>query len=264
MRAVIFIGLAACSTNLTPQPDPTPVLPNCVPNRDGQITADELPIAYGFTVDYYAGTNRTVNLAPTNGIYDLSVEAADDAVVALGPIQLAAQWYADQFPTGQFTVDAGSGLDGIYHQDDRALWLDGTASQAAAPAAGKTLIRYSTELLSADLPVPPDAPDPRYNDGDKSLRFEWPGEAADAVVAFYLKRLPKQGWEATTERPVFNEKWKTQYLIFRNEQGDMISLDLIKYTGIVRVKVQHRTAAEVKEMDRQLEEFAERRRQELA
>ncbi len=153
MRAVIFMGLAACSTNLTPQPSPTPVLPNCVPNRDGQITADELPIAYGFTVDYYAGSNRTVNLAPTNGIYDLSVEAADDVVVALGPIQLAAQWYADQFPTGQFTVDAGSGLDGIYHQDDRALWLDGTASQEAAPAAGKTLIRYADPIALLRFPL---------------------------------------------------------------------------------------------------------------
>ncbi len=153
MRAALFVTLAACSTNLTPQPDPTPVLPACVPNRDGQITADELPIALGFTVDYYAASNRAVNLAPTNGVYDLSAESPDDTVVALGPVQLAAQWYADQFPTGQFSVDAGSGLDGIYHQDDRALWLDGMASHDEMPAAGKTLIRYADPIALLRFPL---------------------------------------------------------------------------------------------------------------
>ena len=58
-------------------------------------------------------------------------------MIALGPVALGAQWYASQFPSGQFVVDAGSGLDGIYHQDAQALWLDGTASQA--DGANKTL-----------------------------------------------------------------------------------------------------------------------------
>lgn len=152
-RLLIVASAAACSTNLTPQPEPVPVLPSCVPDRDGRITADELPIAYGFTVAYYAATNRSVNLTPKNGVYDLSVEAPDDTVVALGPVQLAAQWYADQFPTGQFVVDGGAGLDGIYHQDERALWLDGTASQQEAPAAGKTLIRYADPIALLRFPL---------------------------------------------------------------------------------------------------------------
>ena len=37
--------------NQTPQPEPLPELPSCVPDRDGEITADELPIAFGATVD---------------------------------------------------------------------------------------------------------------------------------------------------------------------------------------------------------------------
>ena len=66
-----------------------------------------------------------------------------------------------------------------------------TAMFSTTPAAGgQTLIRYGTELLSADLPVPADAPDPRYNDGDKTLRFEWTDESAEAVIAFYQERLP--------------------------------------------------------------------------
>jgi hypothetical protein len=153
MRAAGLVFIAACGVNQTPQPDPTPTLPSCIPNRDGQITAAELPIALGATATYYAGANRTVDLAGSNGLFDLSMESADDTVIALGPIQLATQWYADQFPSGQFVVDAGSGLDGIYHQDDRALWLDGTASRDEMPAAGKTLIRYADPIALLRFPL---------------------------------------------------------------------------------------------------------------
>ena len=50
-------------------------------------------------------------------------------------------------------VDAGSGLDGIYHQDDQALWLDGIASQQEMPMGGQTLIVYSTPLPTLRFPV---------------------------------------------------------------------------------------------------------------
>jgi hypothetical protein len=142
--------LAACGTNETPQPMPPPTLPSCVPNRDGLITADEVPVALGATLTYYAGTHRTVNLAGVNGVWDLTEERPDDTVVAVGPVALGAQWYAASFPEGQFIVDAGSGLDGIYHQDAQALWLDGTASQAPSP---KTLVRYADPVAILRFPI---------------------------------------------------------------------------------------------------------------
>ncbi|MDB4958723.1 MAG: hypothetical protein JWO36_6292 [Myxococcales bacterium] len=153
MRAILAVFvLAACDVNMTPEPTAPPTLPSCVPNRDGQITAAELPIALGATVDYYTGANRTVDLAGKNGIWNFSEERADDTVVALGPIVLGAQWYAPQFPTGEFAVDGGGGLDGIYHQDDRGLWLDGTASRDPAPAT-KTLIRYAQPITVLRFPI---------------------------------------------------------------------------------------------------------------
>jgi len=144
------MALAACGTNETPQPMPAPVLPSCIPNRDGMITADELPIALGATIDYYVDTNQPVDLVGDSGVWDLSQER-NDSVVALGPVALGAQWYAGMFPAGQFVVDAGSGLDGIYHQDAEALWLDGTASQT--DGANKTLIVYPTPLPVLRFPV---------------------------------------------------------------------------------------------------------------
>ena len=152
--------LAACEDNTTPQPDVPPTLPTCVPNRDGQITAAELPIALGATVAYYAsptGTTRTVDLAGTGSgdahRWDLSAERADDVVVGLGPVELRDQWYAPDFPASEFSVPAGGGLDGIYHQTDEALFLDGTASQDERPAAGKTLIVYAQPVAVLRFPI---------------------------------------------------------------------------------------------------------------
>ena len=155
MRAAVFLSLAfalvACGTNQTPEAEPLPELPSCVPDRDGAITADELPLALGQTAAYYAGLDRTIDPAlDGNGRWDFSVERADDEVVSIGPTALRDQWYAASFPAGQFVVDAGSGLDGIYHQDEAALWLDGTASQAESP---RTLIVYPTPLAVLRFPV---------------------------------------------------------------------------------------------------------------
>jgi hypothetical protein len=149
----LLVILAACGTNQTPQPDPSTMLPSCVPNRDGKISADELPVALGAEVEYYVGTSRTITQAGTD--WDFSAELPDDQVVALGPAPLADQWYASSFVSGEFVVDAGSGLDGIYHQDAQALWLDGIASHLETPTNGKTLIVYATPLPTLRFPVAP-------------------------------------------------------------------------------------------------------------
>lgn len=142
--------LAACTTNQTPQPELPPALPSCVPDRDGAITADELPVALGATVTYYVGTNRTIAQQGTS--WDFSAEDASDEVVALGPVALKDQWYAGSFPAGQFVVDAGGGLAGIYHQDDQALWLDGTASHDGAMAS-RTLVVYPQPIAALRFPA---------------------------------------------------------------------------------------------------------------
>jgi hypothetical protein len=153
LRTLVPCVLGACAANLTPQPEPVPVLPSCVPDRDGQITADELPLALGASLTYYASDNRTIDPIARGGIWDLSEERADDRVIALGPERLATQWYAASFPAGQFVVDAGSGLDGIYHQDAQALWLDGTASREQAPSGGQTLIVYPRPVAVLRFPI---------------------------------------------------------------------------------------------------------------
>jgi len=153
MRILILITLVGCGTNLTPQPDPAPTLASCVPNRDGEITVDELPIALGATVAYYARSGD-IPIPTFAGLdWKIDEEIKNEPVVEVGPVALKDQWYAGSFSSGQFVVDAGSGLDGIYHQDDQALWLDGTASQDENPGAGKTLIHYAEPLPVLRFPI---------------------------------------------------------------------------------------------------------------
>ena len=154
MRALALTVLAACGVNQTPQPEVPPELASCVPDRDGRITAAELPVAYGTTATYYASpAGATRAISSTGKHWDFSEERKDDVVIELGPTELKAQWYAASFPAGQFVVDGGGGLDGIYHQDGQALWLDGTASKEPMPQAGKTLVRYAQPIAVLRFPV---------------------------------------------------------------------------------------------------------------
>lgn len=138
MRAAIIL-LAACGTNLTPQPEPAPVLPECLPNRDGAITAAELPVAIGVTASYYVSKNVAI------AQWDLDEERASDDVIALGPAALGTQWFAPEFPAGEFYVDGG-----VYHQTDEALFLDGLVSETESP---KTLIKYTAPVPVLRFPV---------------------------------------------------------------------------------------------------------------
>jgi len=152
MRTLIVLALAGCGVNQTPQPEPLPELPSCVPDRDGVITAAEVPVALDLTAAYYVGSNSPVALGGTDA-WDLSEERASDDVVAIGPQALATQWYAAMFPGAAFVADAGGGLDGVFHQDDQGLWLHGTASREPAPAAGKTLIVYPQPVAVLRFPL---------------------------------------------------------------------------------------------------------------
>jgi hypothetical protein len=158
MKALLFlcVATAACDANLTPQPMPGPTLPDCVPDRDGVVTAAELPIALGASIDeYVSASQHQVDLTGTAAprTWDFSAEYADDARVAVGPVALGAQWYAPSFPGGQFVADAGGGDDGVYAEDATALWLYGLASHDVAPQQGKTLLVYDAPVAVLRFPL---------------------------------------------------------------------------------------------------------------
>ena len=103
------------------------------------------------------------------------------------------------------------------------------ARVSSAPAqGGKTVIDYSTVLMSADLPAPPDAQKLQYSDTPIQLAFDTTATDKD-VAGFYRQTLGKAGWEATTGKPVTIDFKKM--LIFRNPQQDMLRLELTDVDG---------------------------------
>lgn len=233
------------TSNVNGEPDKQGVARVTLLNH-GNVETGKLPVPLGVK-PFYAHVGQTSYLTTAK---------VPETAKACRELLLAAGWE----PYGMAGDEATSPMMYFKRNAIRLMaWI------STAPAQdNKTVIRYSTELMSAELPVPVDAPDPRYNDSDGTLRYEWPGENADPVVAFYQERLPQRDWKATTERPIADDKEKTQFLIFRNPRGDMITLDMERYTGIVRVTVQHYTAAQVAEQDRLAEEAGERVRQKMA
>ncbi len=130
-----------------------------------------------------------------------------------------------------------------------------TATVSSAPAqGGKTMIQYSTELISADIPAPPGVEDLRYVDEPPELTFQTAGNE-DAIVDFYRKTLTATGWKFTLDHMVAVDDKPT--MIFRNPAKDMLTLSV---PGVLRGKllfsVRFQSAAEIAERDRKIKEQA--------
>ena len=210
--------------------------------NDGNVALEKLPVPPGVK-PFYPQAYRAA--------YTTETKPAE-TLAACRKLLLAAGWE----PYGK----AGEEMQ-YFKRNAIKLQL----SVSTPPGAeGKTLIQYSSELLQVDLPAPPNTEDPRYTDIQKTLRFDSPQDQTDAILAFYQERLPKMGWKATTEKPVTDDRTKEQFVVYRNAQKELLWLDLTQFTGIVRVKLRHQTAAEVAEEERLFKEKAELEKQKLA
>ncbi len=117
----------------------------------------------------------------------------------------------------------------------------------SAPAqGGKTVVDYSTQQMSADLPAPPNAKRLQYSETPKQLSFDAPASLAD-IEAFYRQALAAIGWKATTERAIVADF--ESMLLFRNTQQDMLTLKMRSVDDIARGELQFQTAEEVAELE---------------
>jgi hypothetical protein len=128
--------------------------------------------------------------------------------------------------------------------------LDARVSSAPAQG-GKTMISYSAELMSYDLPAPADAVDVEYTDMTATLMFDTKRTVAE-TAEYYRTALAKNGWKSTLEKPV--EVDRKQVLIFRNPQKDLLELQQYDVEGVNRVILKFQSAAELAEIEKQIEE----------
>lgn len=96
---------------------------------------------------------------------------------------------------------------------------------AADPSANNTtFLQYSSQLVSAEIPLPPDAVMAQYADVTQELSFSTTS-SIDAIGKFYETSLSKSGWKPTSEKPTAVDFDFVQ--IFRTERGQLMRL-LIK------------------------------------
>src|SRR5262245_55847109 len=130
-----------------------------------------------------------------------------------------------------------------------------TSTVSSAPArGGKTMIQYSNQLISSDIPAPQGVDDLRYVDEPPELTFATANQ--DAVVEFYRKALAALGWKSTMDKMVDVDGGPT--MIFRNPAGEMITLS-VPYdygSGKLGVSVRYQSAVEIAERDRKMKELA--------
>ena len=155
-------------------------------------------------------------------------------------------------------VPYGKAGDSDYFKQNAIL---ATVTVSSAPArGGKTMIQYSNQLISSDIPAPPNVDDLRYVDEPPELTFATANQ--DAVVDFYRKTLAAAGWKSTMEKMVDVDGKPT--MIFRNPAKEMITL-AVPYdygSGKLGVSVRFQSATELAERDRKMKEMAPRLRAE--
>lgn len=201
---ILVLLAAACGgENLTPPGrEPAPVVYDCLPNLDGRIDAGELPMVAGVPLDYAVASAVPVDVAGrADGavrLWDWSFGAPDEAALTVAAAPLRGRWYEADFPAGEVTapVDAAARLEGIYREDDAALWLLGVASRESNPEGGRTLLVYDRPIALYRFPLEPGA---RWSttaavlDGSVAAGLPYHGEDTYEVEVAATGRLRLEG-----------------------------------------------------------------------
>ena len=169
LLVAIGVGLFGCGDNLTHRAgfgEDSGVF-ECLPNLDGQVEGDELPVAFGVSTAYLvspSGAEQQVDVAGSVDdtgrlAWNWTSSTAGDETVLFAPTAITERWYDAQFSDGEFAVplDASGTVEAVYRRDDTALWLLGMASAQSDPAEGQTLIVYDEPVVLYSLPIELDA-----------------------------------------------------------------------------------------------------------
>ena len=200
----------------------------------GNVKPGKLPVPPG---------TKAVYVGDPTAMYDTEASVAGTAD-AIRNLFVAQGW-----------VPYGKAGDSDYFKKN-AILVTSTVSSAPAQG-GKTMIQYSNQLISADIPAPLDVEDLRYVDEPPELTFATTNQ--DAIVDFYRTTLATTGWKSTMDKMIDVDEKPT--MIFRNPAKEMITLSMpYALKGKLLGSVRFQSAAEIVELDRRIKEEAPRLR----
>src|SRR5436190_1541823 len=179
-----------------------------------------------------------------------SRQVANLFYLATGDVKTAFEFNRKALVAQGWVPYGDAGDSAVFKQNANLV----TATVSSAPAqGGKTMIQYSNQLISVDIPAPPNVEELRYVDEPPELTFATANQ--HAIVDFYRKTLATAGWKSTMDHMVDVDEKPT--MIFRNPGKDMLTLAA---SGVLRGKllfsVRFQSAAEIAERDRKIKEAA--------
>lgn len=132
--------------------------PACLPNHDGIVSRDEVPLAAGYHANFRAAENAQVSTAGTmNGdgtrTWDLTVTFSGDHAEPLQTLDVASQWFGKDFPGASYAAKLSdtSDLLGIFTLTSTALELVGVASPSSGTT--QTELHYTPAVTVLSFPV---------------------------------------------------------------------------------------------------------------
>jgi hypothetical protein len=130
----------------------------CVPNNDGTITRDEVPMAVGLRATYLVADSVTWDTTGTIGdagarTWDLTGSLTGDHSVIFEAESPTGAWWASSFAAATFSMPlvASSSDVGIFQVGDESLSLIGVAS--ATSGAEDTEVKYATPIPTLQFPL---------------------------------------------------------------------------------------------------------------
>jgi hypothetical protein len=130
----------------------------CMPNKDGTINADEVPIRAGLKATFRVAENAsfaTAGTALSDGRrkWDLSMALAGDRDALVTTRELAGTWYGGKFPGASHSTELSltSDLLGVFQTTAAALLLVGVVSPTESST--KTELKYATPPQAIQFPL---------------------------------------------------------------------------------------------------------------
>ena len=152
----------AVSQDTGPDEDIAPPPGVCVPNKDGLVTRDEMPIAAGLHATYKVALDVDYDTEgkPGDGnarVWDLSGALPGDVSVLVEARPLEDTWFGDTFPGATYAARLSETEDllGVFEATDDALLLRGVAS--IEDGLMKTELEYDPPVEVLAFPIERDA-----------------------------------------------------------------------------------------------------------
>lgn len=149
---------ADASTSDAPAGDAA--LPGCVPNKDGTITREEVPITAGLHATYKIGKNENgISTAGTTGAggkraWDFSAALNSDTSVIVETQSLKGKWYESKYAGATYAskLSESSDLLGVFETSPGALLLRGVVSPTESSSSG-TQLTYTPAVSVLKFPL---------------------------------------------------------------------------------------------------------------